>query len=159
MFLDSSVFILHASEGAADCRRLLERCEAGELSGVTSALVLAEVTHRLMMMEAVADHLVTSGKAVAKSKARPELVRRLRKYDEFVAAIPLMGVDVVPLDLAVLLRAADVRRRTGLLTNDSIVVAAAETSGAAILATADSDFHSLTHLKIVRVGGGGELSS
>jgi predicted nucleic acid-binding protein len=63
IFLDSTIFIYHATGASSECRSLLERCEAGEVTGVTSVVVLAEVAHRLMIIEAVAAGRV-SGKDV-----------------------------------------------------------------------------------------------
>jgi len=61
---------LHLSRDRAspECRRLLERCEAGEVAGVTSVVAVVDVAHRLMMIEAVATGLV-SGKNVLREPA------------------------------------------------------------------------------------------
>ena len=111
MFVDSTIFIYHATGASPQCRTLLERCEAGAIIGVTSVIVLAEVAHRLMAIEAVAKGLVSGKDVVKKLRARPDLVRRLHVYQEQVERIPLMGIDVIALELDILLRSTDVRRR------------------------------------------------
>lgn len=152
IFLDSTIFIYHATGASLECRRLLERCEAGEVAGTTSVVVLAEVAHRLMMVEAVAAGLVSGKDVVKKLRAKPEVVRKLHVYQEQVDRIPLMGVDVLPLDIGTLLRSADVRREYGLLVNDSFVVAAARGAGLGHLASADPDFDRVKSLKLYQPG-------
>lgn len=152
IFLDSTIFIYHATGTSPQCRALLERCEAGDIAGVTSVVVLAEVAHRLMLIEAVAAGFVSGKDVVKKLRARPDLVRRLHVYQEQVERVPLMGVDVAPLDAGTLLRSADIRRRYGLLVNDSLVVAAARGAGVGLLASADADFGRVKELKLYRPG-------
>ena len=150
VFVDSTVFIYHATGASPQCRAFLERCEAGAITGVTSVIVLAEVAHRLMAVEAVAKGLVSGKDVVKKLRARPALIRRLHVYQEQVERIPLMGFDVISLELGDLLRSADVRRRYGLLVNDSLVVAAAQAAGVENLASADADFDQVKELKVYR---------
>ncbi len=55
VFVDSNIFIYHFSnfERFADsCLSFFQRVEDGKLSGYTSTMVLAEVLHRLMVIEA-----------------------------------------------------------------------------------------------------------
>ncbi|MGH9457332.1 MAG: type II toxin-antitoxin system VapC family toxin [Thermoanaerobaculia bacterium] len=143
VFLDSTIFVYHFTGASRQCRSLLERCERGEVRGMTSAVVVAEVAHRMMMIEALARRLVEGKGIPAKLRARPATVRKLVTYQEQVAAIPLMGIQVQPVDLALLLAAADLRKAEGLLVNDSLVAAGAIAAGAGVLASADRDFRRL----------------
>ena len=152
IFLDSTIFIYHATGASSECRGLLERCEAGEVRGVTSVVVLAEVAHRLMTIEAVAAGVITGKDVVKRLRRRPDAVRRLHVYQEHVERIPLMGITVLPLEAGALLRSADIRRQYGLLVNDSLVVAAARESGIDHLASADPDFSRVKELTIFRPG-------
>ncbi|HEY8022381.1 MAG TPA: hypothetical protein VIH93_14850, partial [Thermoanaerobaculia bacterium] len=43
VFLDSTIFLYHFTGASPECRGLLERCAAREVSALTSTLVLAEV--------------------------------------------------------------------------------------------------------------------
>lgn len=147
VFVDSTIFIYHFTGASEACRDFLARCEASELDALTSSLVVAEVAHRLMAIEAVAEGMVTPGNVAAKLRDRPEVVRRLRKYQEEVEKIPLMSVDVVAVESGTLLRSADVRSRHGLLVNDSLVVTSALDHGAVALASSDRDFATLEELQ------------
>jgi predicted nucleic acid-binding protein len=151
VFVDSSIFIYNATAKSAQCRAFLERCETGNIVGVTSTIVLAEVAHRLMMIEAVATGLLDAGKDVPKRlRARPNLVSQLSIYQEEVERIPLMGIDVIPLDLSTVLRSAGIRQRHGLLVNDSLLVAAAVGAELDSVASADPDFGRVPDLRWYR---------
>jgi predicted nucleic acid-binding protein len=148
VFVDSTVFVYHFTGASAQCRQFLERSERRELRALTSALVVAEVTHRLMMSEALSLGLVTAGNLARKLRERPELVRQLSLYREQVEKIPMMGVDILRVDLGVLLRAAELRSAYGLMTNDSIVAAGALAAGVDQIASADRDFAALAELRL-----------
>jgi predicted nucleic acid-binding protein len=140
IFIDAPIFIYHFTGASAECRAFLKRCEAGEIQGVTSVLTLAEVTHRLMMVEAVKKGLVSAGNLVQKLRKKPEVVRELSLYQEQVANISLMEIEIVPLDLPVFEAAGQLRTRHGLLTNDSLVLSTAQALEISSLASADQDF-------------------
>jgi predicted nucleic acid-binding protein len=150
VFIDSTIFIYHATAMSVQCRGLLERCERGDVAGVSSVMVLAEVAHRLMTIEAVASGATSGRDVVKKLRARPDLVRRLHVYQEQVDRIPLMGIEVLPLDIGALVRSADVRRESGLLMNDSLVVVTARDAGITHLASGDPDFSRVEDLTLYR---------
>jgi len=124
VFIDANVFIYHFVGASPQCTAFLARCESRELRGATSALVLAEVCHRLMTIEAVERKLVAPRNVVSKLAARPDLVRQLVTYEAATEAIPSMGVEVGAMTEAILMHGLRIQRRQGLLTNDSLIVAA-----------------------------------
>ncbi len=148
IFIDSTVFIYHFTGKSDACTRLLERCELGELKGVTSVTVLAEVSHRLMMVEAVSRGLVSPGNLVRKLREKPEIVADLSLYQQQVDRIPLMGVEIAPVDLRVWLESASYRRQHGLMTNDSLVAASAALQNVSCLASDDRDFERVDSLEV-----------
>jgi predicted nucleic acid-binding protein len=150
VFVDSSVLLYHFFRVSEQSRRFLRRCEARDCAGVTSAVVLLEVTHRLMVMEAVTSGLVPRGQAVRRLQERPDIVRRLSVYATQAEEIPAFGIEIVPVDLGVCLRAAGERRRGGLLTNDSIVVATMRDAGVTAIATADRGFERVEGVQVYR---------
>jgi predicted nucleic acid-binding protein len=140
IFVDAPVFIYHFTGASAGCREFLKRCEAGEIHGVTSVVTLAEVSHRLMTIEAVMKQVVSPGNVVQKLRKRPDLVSQLSLYQEQVSRIPEMAIEIVALDLAVFTRSAHLRSHHGLLTNDSLVLATARELKISAIASADQDF-------------------
>jgi len=150
IFLDAGVFIYHFCRESGQCRVLLERCERGEVRGVTSVISVLEATHRLMIAEAVRAGEVTPGGVARKLWERPEVVRNLAEYRRQVESIPQWGVEVLPVDLGRCLRAADVRAAHGLFTNDSIIVATMRDAGVTAIATADRDFERVEGITVYR---------
>jgi predicted nucleic acid-binding protein len=150
IFIDAPIFIYHFSGASSECRRLLERCERGDLRGVTSVAVLAEVAHRVMTIEAVTKGLISPGNVVRKLREKPEIVSSLRAYQERVEQIPLMFIEVVPLDVGLFLRSAELRKRFGLLVNDSLAAASALELKVDAMASADPDFGRVPGLTLYR---------
>ena len=143
IFVDASILVYHFSGVSAECKSFLERCERGEVKGVTSTLVMAEASHRLMMIEAAASGQVSPGNVAKKLGKKPQIVRKLHLYQEQVEKIPLMGIGVEPLDLQLLLHAAPLRSRYGFLTNDSLIAATLGERGIEAIASGDQDFDRL----------------
>ncbi len=146
VFIDSTIFIYHFTGVSDECRAFLERCEIGEIKGVSSVVVLAEVAHRLMMIEAVADKLVSCGNVAKKLRGKPQVVKRLQVCRQQVERIPLMGIEVTPFDMRVLLFSMELQENYGLLLNDSLIAATAIVTGVETIATADSDFKRVKEL-------------
>jgi predicted nucleic acid-binding protein len=150
LFLDSPVLLYVFTGSSAQCRALLRRCGEHVIAGVTSVVVMAEVCHRLMAMEAVSAGFMPAGGAGRKLGSRPDVVRQLTAYREYLERSPLMGIDVLPLDVGLFMRTADVRTETGLLTNDSIIVATMRDAGVTAIATANCDFGRVDGLEVFR---------
>ena len=150
VFLDSSIFLHHFAGASPQCRTLLERCERSEVRGATSAFVMAEVSHRLMCLEAVAQGLVSPGHVARKLRERPEVAQKLQTHEEATARIPLMGVEILPLDLRVLLAAGTLRRRVGLPASVSLVAAGAREAGIDMVASTEADLERVEGLRIYR---------
>jgi len=137
VFVDANVFVYHFVGASSECTALLRRCESGEVQGSTSALVLAEVCHRLMMIEAVERRLVAAGNVARKLARRPDVVRQLAAHDASIQAIPAMGIEIVGVTEATIRLGLRHQSRYGLLTSDSLIVASMQQRGVRLLATAD----------------------
>jgi len=150
VFIDANIFIYHFTGLSQECSSFLERCERGELWGVTAVHILLEVLHRLMMIEAVTKGLVTSGNVARKLREKPNVVKQLADYQTQTEAISEMGIEVVGLTSDVLKVSYPYRRRDGLLVNDSLTAAVMEAEGILCLATADLDFTRVEGLRVYR---------
>lgn len=78
--IDANIFVYHFSGVSVDCTRLLERCAAADLVGVTPAHTVLEAAHRLMLLEAVTKGIVTRGDVARKLAEKPEAVMQLTEY-------------------------------------------------------------------------------
>lgn len=152
IFIDANIFIYHFTGQSRTCRTLLERCETGEVQGITGAHVVMEVLHRMMLLEAVQKGLVLAGNMVRRLKERPEEVRALGEYAQHTGRIPDMGIQVLVVDVELVRASHAVRTRTGLLVNDSISVAMIEREGIRAIATQDQDFLRVAGLQVYTVG-------
>jgi predicted nucleic acid-binding protein len=150
VFIDASIFIYHFTGTSLECRRLLERCERGGVTGITSVTALAEVAHRLMMIEAVARGLISPGNVARKLREKPDVVKELRLYQEQVELIPLLGISVFNLDPEILPLSAEIRQRYGLLVNDSLLAATAIREAVTDMASTDPDFERVSELRLFR---------
>jgi len=150
VYIDANIFIYHFGGRSAHCQAFLERCARRELLGYMSTPTLAEVLHRLMVAEAIQRGLVIAKTAVKKLKEKPELVKQLTRYNEDVNQIGQMNLTILSLTPAVLSRSEEVRKREGLLTNDSFVVVFMRDLGLTKLATTDGDFERVSGLEVYK---------
>ena len=85
-------------------------------------------------------------------RKKPGVVKKLSTYHENVQKIPLMGVEVVPLDLKILWRASELRFEFGLMMDGSLMASTALEAGLEVMATADKDFQSVRELSVAMPG-------
>ena len=149
VFIDANIFVYHFTAASVSCRRLLGRCAAGSVHGITSLPVLLEVAHRLMIIEAQQDQLVRGSNPVEKLARLPDIVRRLHRYEEWTLAIPRMGIEVEEVTQHDFLTSLTVRRATGLLTLDALIVAVMRRLRLAHLASADHAFRTVDGLSLL----------
>lgn len=148
LFLDSPIFVYVFAGSSSECRRLLDRRENHVVAGVTSVVVMADVCYRLMAMDAVARGLMPRAAVGRRLRHRPDVVKQLTACQEFLERIPLIGIDVLPVDLGLSMRVGEGRAGTGLLTNDSLLVAAMRDAGITAPATAGRDFERASGIEI-----------
>lgn len=143
LFVDANIFLYyftaHPRFGPA-CSLFLDRVEKGDLQGVTSAQILADLGHRLMTLEAAA----ATGRQLTGMarwlKAHPLEVQRLSKYRQALDELSAIGFRNLPVTAQDVSLAADVSRTHGLLTNDAIIVTLMRSHGLTQVASNDPDF-------------------
>ena len=150
VFVDANIFIYYfARRGPVEaCKQFLSRVAGGELRAYTSALVVAEVIHRLMVIEAHERLQLPPRKTVSYLKSHPAAVQRLKQHLATTIAFEQLGISVLDVTYRDLLESEQIRRRYGLLTNDSLLVAVMHRYKISDLATADTDFARLPGLRL-----------
>ena len=151
-FVDSNILIYHFAGKSADCRAFLQRCEQGRVEALTGAHIVLEVTHRLMILEALQKGLIPSGQPARRLKRRPEVVKVLSDYNRAVRQIPQIGIRVHDVQLPVVNASEAVRVKDGLMTNDSVTVAMMQELGLTQIATHDSDLQRVSNLEVYQPG-------
>ncbi len=148
VFIDANIFIYHFAGISQQCTDFLRRIQRQEIKGVISVLTVAELIHRRMIAEAIEKGLVTLKNAVKKMKENPEIVKRLTQYSEDIRIILSLPIEIENLTKDDVLLSAEIRRKYGLLTNDSLNLALMKRLGIRNIATRDIDFERVKEINV-----------
>ena len=148
IFVDSNIFIYHFTGVSDECSNFLSRCERGELIAMTTVNVILEVLHRLMMVEAIRKNLVKPPNVVKKLSKAPQKLKRLNEYFINTEKIQDMGIAIKPLIFATIVKSHMVRLASGLMVNDSIIIASMKQEGVKLLATNDKAFKKVDEIHV-----------
>jgi len=150
VFIDANIFIYHFTGVSDECSDFLNRCEQGDIVGITSVNVLLEVLHRLMMIEAVRKKIVRPSDIAKKLKKNPEKIKQLNEYFINTQKIVDMGIIIRPISFEMILLSQSFRSGYGLMVNDSLIAACMQEEGIEKLATNDTVFMKIKELSIYR---------
>lgn len=147
--IDTNV-LLYAEQGVSEqSQRLIRRCARGDLIGILPQTVWQELTHKLMLAEAMTKGLVSGGNPAARLAAKPEAVRNLSLYRAKVQALVDLGFKFEPCTLDDLVNSAfELQEKYALLTNDAVVLAVAIRLKADALVSSDKAFQSVTEIAV-----------
>jgi len=152
IFVDANILIYHFSGISLECRAFLQRCESRQVEAFTGVHILLEITHRLMVLEALQKGLITGGQPARKLKEQPEIIKSLRAYNQSVRQIPRLRIRVRTITSAIVRASETIRMQEGLMTNDSVTVALMRMMGLIDIATADADFDNVSHIRVYQPG-------
>jgi predicted nucleic acid-binding protein len=149
--IDTNV-LLYAEQGvSAQAQRLLRRCAGLELIGTLPQTVWQEVTHKLMLAEALMLGKVSGTNAARQLSRKPDIVRSLGLYRHKVEALLDLGLGFESCTREDLVKEAfKHQERYGLLANDSVVLAVALRLQADVLASADEAFRPVSEIQVAR---------
>lgn len=140
LVVDANIIVYAIEELSAQCQDLLVRCSQGELTCILPYHTLAEVMHQLMISEARGNGWIKGSNPARQLAEHPEHVRSLMLYKEIVRDIFATGFVMEALQREDFGAAMEVQHKTGLLTNDALLVAIAQRVRANAIITADHDF-------------------
>jgi len=149
LFLDANIFVYAFLGHSNECQELLGRCATEQVLGITTLDVVNEVTHRMMLAEALGKGVIKRDR-VRDLRGKWREVAKLTEYWTQTSAIFGLNILVLTTDEARLHVAQTIRVRHGLLTNDSLIVAAMEEFGIDSLATRDNDFDHVSELIVYK---------
>lgn len=154
IFIDANIFVYYFSENSRfnpSCTEFIERIEKGELQGISSASVVQETTHRIMMEEASLALPDVKGKDIIKYlKSHSETVEKLEINREVPDRIDLLKIKIVPIDMGIIKRSQQLKARYGLLSNDALMLQVMKDSNISRLASNDSDFERVDFITIYK---------
>lgn len=151
-FIDANIFIYHFSGISPECTDFPDRCEREIVVGFTTTHIVLEVMHRLMMLEAVTKGMVAPGGIAEKLKENPAVVTGLSEYADSVLRIPDMGISILPITMELCESAVPIQRRYGLMTNDSLLIAACQSRDCPNLASNDLGLQDIEGITMFRPG-------
>lgn len=142
--IDTNI-LLYAEQGlSSQAQRLLRRCSTGELIGVLPQTVWQELTHKLMLAEALMVGRISDRQPARELARQPDLIRKLSIFQEKTAALQDLGLRFEPCTRKDLLEdALEFQRKYGLLTKDSVLLATALRIGAEVLVSAGGAFQGI----------------
>ena len=142
-FVDANViayFIVGLAPFAPQCEAFFKRVETGVISASTSAAMVSEATHKVMLAEAIEQHAMTHQGLAHRLQRKRDLITTLSKHQTVSGFIGALALHVEPVTLDMVARAAVLSVQHRLLTNDAITVASMEKLGLTHLATNDDNF-------------------
>jgi predicted nucleic acid-binding protein len=123
------------------CKELLQRGAHSEIHLRVTVSAAADVIHRAMILEFLAQGQVQrSADAVTYLKQHPHTVQQLSRYKSILRDITQAKIMILPLTYRDLHASKQYREQYGLLTNDSLLLAAMRREQIHYLATNDPDF-------------------
>lgn len=147
VLIDANVFVYGLTAKSAQCKMLLERCSREEVSGITLFEVVHETTHQFMIGEARQKGLF-SGQGAKYLSKHPEQVKVLTDYWMNTLRLLALNVLLLPMEQGVVESAQAERVNAGLLTNDSLIVAAMREYGISRIATNDRQFETVAGISV-----------
>ena len=150
LWIDTNIFLYHLFDTHPSCTRLFGRVRRRELRGFTSATVLSEVLHKLMLAEVGERSPVMPAGALRTLRRHPEIIATLTKGPELLRQLPTWHVQIIPVRWHHVQAAADLARRHHLMTTDAIIVATMRAVGLTAIATNDTDFLRVPGLTVWR---------
>ena len=147
--VDTNV-LLYAEQGLSQqAQRLIRRCSTGDLIGILPQTVWQELTHKLMLAEALMMERVSGPNAGRKLSRQPDIVKRLGLYKDKILALVNIGLGFEAcMKEDLLVNAFRYQEKYGLLTNDSVIVAIAVRLKADVLVTADAAFQKIDEIPV-----------
>jgi predicted nucleic acid-binding protein len=124
IFIDANIFIYHFSKESRfnrACSSFLEHIEAGSISGFTSISIVQEVTHRMMIIEAVGLLPGIKPKDIVKHlKRNSDMVKKLVNHQSIPSKIASFNLEIISPGIEAMVRSQQMKKRYGFLSNDAL---------------------------------------
>jgi predicted nucleic acid-binding protein len=147
--IDTNVLLYAEQSSSLQAQRLLRRCSTGELISFMPQTVWLELTHKLMLAEAMMLGKISGPNPSRKLAKQPDLVRTLGLYRDKILALVDLGIGFAPCTREDFFEGAlKFQEKYGLLANDSVILAIALRLKADVLVSADTAFQKVTELKV-----------
>lgn len=154
IFIDANIFLYGAldyTKYRAACRAFLQNVESGTYFAATSALVLNEVVHKLILAETTKTYRLRSESEAKKLiEDKPETISSLTRVWKTYAVIRAYPLVIYSIDKATMDMAADLSSRYGLFISDASHLAVMKMNGISNIVTNDNDFQLAEDISIYK---------
>jgi predicted nucleic acid-binding protein len=152
IFIDANIFLHHAFDLKSDSVEFLKKVETINLKAFTSALVIEEITFKLLIQSA-SNFLprvnLQKVKTLLQNKVkREEVIAPVEAYRTYINRLKDFGLKVLDLTDDDMKQALQISKTYGLITADASHVAVMQRTGIRSLASDDSDFQVLKEITI-----------
>ena len=138
--VDANILLYAIQKESQQCKRLLLRCADGDLTCIVPMHILAEVMHVLIISEARDNGWITGGNPAKQLASKPELIKRLIRYETLMRDLLAVGFQLEPLMKEDFISAMTIQKQFGLLTNDALFVAVGQRFRTKAIVSADKVF-------------------
>ncbi len=152
VFIDANIFLHHAFDANPVSVEFLNRVELSNIKACTSALVLEEVSCKIMMQSAsnylervTVQHVK---KLLENPKNREKVLTPLIGYMDYLDKLQEAGMLVIDLKAADMKQAARYAKDHGLITADAAHLAVMLRKSIHHMATEDSDFSTVPDITV-----------
>jgi len=135
--VDTNILVYTNQRQSRECLEFLGRCASSKLRGVVPVPMVAELVHALMLIEARENGWIERANPSRALAERPDLVRRLSRYEAQVREFFGIGLRIEPATARDILEAIRIQREVGLPTNDALLLAMARRLNIEAIASAD----------------------
>ncbi len=150
-FVDANIICYHIVQTplfSDECTRFIKRIEQGAIKASTSAAVVAETIHKVMLAEAVQRHQLDHQGLAHRLQRHRELIATLSEHRRVPGLIQALSMHVESVTLDLLERATDISTQYRLLTNDAVTIAIMERLRLSCLVTNDDNFDTIPDLSV-----------
>ena len=152
VFLDATIFLHHAFDTNPVSVEFLNRIELSSIKAYTSALVLEEVSYKIMVQSA-SNYLerVTVRhvkKYLENPRNRRKVLSPLIEYMDYIDKLQEAGMSVIDLKGGDMKQAAHLAKENGLITADAAHLAVMSRKSINHIATEDSDFAAVPNIAV-----------
>jgi predicted nucleic acid-binding protein len=152
VFIDATIFLHHAFDTNPVSVEFLNRIEISNIKAYTSALVLEEVSYKIMMQSA-SNYLEKVTVQHVKNflenpKNRGKVLSPLIEYMGYIDRLQEAGMNVIDLKGADMKQAAHHAKESGLITADAAHLAVMSRKSILHIATEDSDFAAVPNISV-----------
>jgi predicted nucleic acid-binding protein len=152
IFVDANIFLHHAFDMNPTSVEFLKTVESFSLKAYTSALVIEEITFKLIIQSAsnfLDKPTLQNIKILLKdTKTKEEVFKPVEEYRGYIDMLKDFGLTVLDLTDKDMSSAIQKAKIYGLITADAAHIAVMERKGITHLASSDSDFKAVSHITL-----------